>query len=346
MQLKNDLSAIVERKNKRSDSNAVLDIAENERQVSKIAKDVRKKPPPSLFHTVEHWQDVMQYDLFPPNDLAKGLAVSKEQWVKAFDKLDINGDGEIDGDDLDVVHENQALSHLNVSQDHYRLAVAQLVKQFPEFADFTIMHEPILVFFAETNASVPDDAPVPDGNSMALFEARKMTSDIALLEEANSCGEKFAGFAYEMVSFAIKEISGSDLDTLLGGHPEEWLREMADFWNTDTKLKKIISEMKKKWEAGKGWEAALKVGDLLFRLWKSGKLESLYNLIYKANDFWTWCKVRTQCTATFLSGARGLVSKMVNELKGKMNSQNAKDVMEACWQSKEAADGKKWWHRW
>jgi len=273
------------------------DVFESEKKHPSAKKDSSH----SKFSRVEHWQEVMQYDLFPAGDLSSGeLEVSKDQWMRAFDSLDKNGDGKLDGDDLDSASNDTANHHWNVSQEHYRLAVAQMAAKFPEFANFMIYHQPALVFFSETNTSVPLDAPVPDEESMALFAQR--TQKLALLQEAeeSQCQRAFGKFVYEAISLGIS-FADIHIKSYLGDEPAPEWKKQLDAVSQNPEIKDLMKQMGEEIQAGNWQGAAGHLWNLVVELYWTGALTSLIQEALSRMGWWEWAQASVNLLATVMA---------------------------------------------
>ena len=270
-----------------------------------------KKTSHTKFNAVEHWQELMQYDLFPADDLSKGeLVVSKEQWAQAFDSLDKNGDGQLDGDDLDGAYEETASHHVNVSQEHYRLAVATMAEKFPEFAGFMIAHQPAIVFFAETNTSAPLDAPVPDEKSMALFAQR--SRKLALLEAPSECQQALGKFAYEAISIGLS-FANIQVKKYLGDQPPpDWMKELE---NVRQQLNKnLLTQIGDAIKAGNWQGAAGHLWTMVKELFRTGAITSLIEKALSVMSWWEWAEASVQMLATVISHIHSAGASAIHQL--------------------------------
>lgn len=294
-------------------SNLLYEPPDVDGSADELVMNEKEKTSHTKFKSLEHWQDIMQYNLFSASDLVKGIPVSKEKWAQAFDKLDKNGDGEIDGDDLAESHAETAGRHVNVSQDDYRLAVAQMAKQFPEFSDFMIAHEPVLVFLSEMNESVPDDAPVPDDESIAMFQKRRR-NELALLEEANGCHQAFGKFAFEMIIFQL-QFANIYLKPHLGDQPPAgWVQKLINPLNDGT-AKDLVKSIAREVKNQNALAATRKMWDLLKALFELGLTRDLIEEAISNMSWWDWAKLGVSMTASLTvqmaTGGTYMIAKMV-----------------------------------
>jgi len=258
----------------------------------------KKKTFHTAFNAVQHWQDIMQFDLFPADDLSKGkLVVSQEQWLQAFNSLDKNGDGQLSGDDIDAAYAETASHHLNVSTDHYRLALAEMARHFPEFSNFMIAHEPVICYFAETNTSAPSDAPLPDEQSMALFAQR--SRKLALLEAPNECQQALGTVAYEAISLSLS-FASIQIKDYLGDHcPPDWMRKLETVHQQVDKdlLKQIGDAISRGDYSG----AADHLWTMVVELFDKGATMSLIEIALSAMDWWEWSNVGVTMIANMIA---------------------------------------------
>lgn len=283
------------------------------------------------FGVVEHWQELMQYDLFPPEPLSQGeLSVSKEEWVQAFDKLDKNGDGQLDGYDLDGAYAETASHHLNVSTDHYRLAVAEMSENFPEFSSFAITHQPAICYFAETNTSAPHDAPVPDEKYMTVFAQR--SRKLALLEELSGCEQALGKIAYEALSLGLKFANIQIKDVFGDQPPPEWMGQLETLHREVNKdlLKQIGDAL-----VAHAWEeAAGHLWILVEELHAKGALTPLIQLAYDHMGWWAWwdfsVNVIAAVTAHIGGGMKGQLAQFAMA-EGQSLVPLAYDAFNVCW---------------
>lgn len=264
----------------------------------KLTVPAKKKTFHTAFNAVQHWQDIMQFDLFPADDLSKGkLVVSQEQWLQAFNSLDKNGDGQLSGDDIDAAYAETASHHLNVSTDHYRLALAEMARHFPEFSTFMIAHEPVICYFAETNTSAPSDAPLPDEQSMALFAQR--SRKLALLEAPNECQQALGTVAYEAISLSLS-FASIQIKDYLGDHcPPDWMRKLETVHQqVDKNLLKQIGDAISR---GDYSGAADHLWTMVLELFDKGATMSLIEIALSAMDWWEWSNVGVTMIANMIA---------------------------------------------
>lgn len=277
----------------------------------------------SKFLALERWQDLMKYELFDADAMATGdLAVSQQDWLQVFSKLDGNKDGKIDATDLSVAETQCANHHWNATQGHYRKAVAIMAKNYPEFADFFFEHEDVLIFLAETNKSAPKDAPLPSRVSMELFQnnsqKRRLSKKLALVQD--DCGNELAmmmitvtGFAMELMGVYL--VDGGDLadfpvapvhlfDAILTGLRETYIKKMAE----------LMTALGK----GEFYQAAKVVWEVLYGTFSLGILFDIIEAVYNEMSWYDWASTGLSLiayvTAQMSSAGAALIATILNAI--------------------------------
>jgi len=277
----------------------------------------------SKFAAVERWQDLMKYELFDADALAKGdLTLSQHDWSQVFSKLDGNKDGKIDATDLIVAETQCANHHWNATQGHYRKAVAIMAESFPEFADFFIEHEDALIFFAETNTSAPKDAPLPSRYSMELFQNNskksRLSKKLALVQ--SDCEQELAmmlitcvGFAMELMGVYL--IDSGDIadfpvppvhlfDAILSGLKDTYIKKFAD----------LMTAL----GSGEFMQAATIVWEVLYGTFTLGILVDIIKAVYAEMSWYDWASTGLSLiayvTAQMGTAGAALIASILNAI--------------------------------
>lgn len=270
------------------------------------------------FTALEQWQELMHYELFPAEDLAKGeLTVSKQEWAQAFEKLDADGDGQLNAHDIAEVYNKTASHHINTTQEHYRLAVAKMADLFPEYGEFFVVHQPALIFLAETNKSAPLDAPLPDKESVALF--KKKSRELALLQwRVSPCLKKLSSFAIKAVTWGFTFLDIWIAKFFANHDPPP----MA--WVTRTKgvvMEKVFDSINECWELvqrGWAWEAANHFWKFLTTMFSVGAVEEILREAANNMSWWDWAQTGVLMLASFLaqlsSAGAYLIARAVHQI--------------------------------
>jgi len=269
------------------------------------------------FHALEQWQDLTKYELFDADAIAKGtLTVSQQEWLQAFSKLDVNKDGTIDANDLEDKETQFANHHLNATHEDFRQAVTIMTEIAPEFADFITVHEPAMVFLAETNKSAPEDAPVPSQEAMELFQNNEKNSKTIALTEWTACPTALVTFVYGAVEWGLNMMNIYVLGKFDGGEGLKFFdRVKAEYKAFFIERAQLV------WKSIKQFHlltAAKAVWDTMKQIFSLGIMKSLIRAALSKMSWWEWATtgigLMARMVAQMATAGAALIAKMAYQI--------------------------------
>ncbi|CAK0881867.1 unnamed protein product [Prorocentrum cordatum] len=192
-----------------------------------------------------------------------------------------------------------------------------LVGMFPEFAEFMVEHEEVLLHLTTSGQPIPEDAPLPPQEQVDLLQRRIRTQREALLQEHGEQLDHLDGCQLAVLSFSWKGLSfflsfsGVSLEGLLGVEPPVGLgAELAKAGFPD--LVETIVEFAH--SAGVPRDAAVKLWEIIQQLWNSGFVSSTLKQAVSGMGWWEWARTGITLTATvgayMASGSLLLIAQM------------------------------------